>query len=564
MKRPSPVLLGILIGLAFTLVLNAANLCAWSMQQLTVADLGADIGSADEVYYFALIRDVRDGHMNLGNASLFEYRDAPAVAGFALLPQGMIARFTSLELATVILFGDVLFPLLICCLAFLLVRKYVASDVFAGILALSFMAWWGTGWLRSMHPQVTMTVFLLSLLLFVSDTDGKKMYQRGVSLFILLLVQPIFAAYILTAEGVDALVHAKRTKSLVAVLRVRWPLVVYVSAAAVLHVGLQRGADAEVLAQTYQRRGLILSHLPAAPQTQFLLLIFLGISIWIIRRKRMTDSFSRLIPVLLIAGLIVLNQSLLHGRDAVFGLYYRLPLMFILWLTAAWAVSRILPRRLAPILAVLVLAFTGRHMWQEMRITVPRDAARSQNFQRSDLPTVMQKLATHAKTEIVLAPIELSNLVPVFTQHYTLFTQYARFEYAPDRELAERYLLLRSFFPLSSEQTLEGNPLVFGIFAGNVYARTKILCRMHLTNVGCDKNLSDFIPDQTVRQFIDNRVIDQIALLRKFGVTRVVTDKALPQILQSFCKDPVPVGSYRIYSCSFKDETVRGSESSAL
>lgn len=558
LKRPSPVIIGTLLGLVFTLVLNAASLRAWSMQRLTVADLGADSGSADEVYYFALIRDVRDGHMNLGNASLLEYQDAPAVAGFALLPQGLVARFTTLDLATVILLGDLLFPLLICCLAFLLFRKCVGSSLSAGLLALSFMAWWGTGWLRSMHPQVTMTVFLLALLMFVSDREGRKMYQRGISLFFLFLVQPILAAYMLTVEGIDALLQWKHSKSFATVLQKRWPLAVYVCSAALLHVGLQRGADAEVLAQTYQRRGLILSHLPAAPQTQLILFVFLGISLWIIRSKRLTDFVSKLMPVLLVAGLIVLNQSLIHGRDAVFGLYYRLPLLLVVWLAPAWAASHILSRRLASMFAVLVLVLSGQRMWQNMRITVPQNIVRSEMLRNSDVQMVMQELVKYPKTQVVLAPIEISNLVPVMTQHYALFTQYAHFEYAPDLELAERYLLLRSFFPLPAEQTVEGDPLVFGIFAGNAYARTKILCSVHLISVGCDKKLSDFIPDQTIRQFVDAGVIDQLALLRKFDVTTVVTDKALPNIMRRFCEDPVRAGRYSIFSCRFTHETVTG------
>lgn len=74
MKRPSSIVLSILIGVLYTLVLNTSSIRAWTENRLTVVDLGAEINSADEVYYFALINDVRDGHLNLGNASLFEDR----------------------------------------------------------------------------------------------------------------------------------------------------------------------------------------------------------------------------------------------------------------------------------------------------------------------------------------------------------------------------------------------------------------------------------------------------------------------------------------------------------
>ncbi len=549
-----------LLGLVFTLALNAANVRAWSMQRLTVADLGVEIGSADEVYYFALIRDVRDGHINLGNASLFEYRDAPAVAGFALLPQGLIARFTSFDLTTAVLIGDLLFPLLVCCLAFLIIRRFIDSDLSSAFLALSFMCSWSVGWQRSMHPQVTMTVFLLSFLFFVSDVDGKKMYQRGLGLFLLILVQPIHAAYMLTVEGIDALLHWKNTRSVAFVFRRRVPILVWVLGAGILQIGLQSDADAGILAETYRRRGLILSYLPTSPLTQLTLLVLLCIAAWLISRRRATDAVSWMIPIFLVAGLVVLNQSLVHGHDAVFGLYYRYPLSFVLWLTVGWAACHILPRRVLTILVVLVLASTSFQMFREMiTITAPRNTERSAQLRNSDLGGVMRELSQHAETEIVLAPIEISNLVPVLTRHYALFTQYAHFEYAPDRELAERYLLQHSLFPLPPEHTVEGHPLVFGIFAGNVYARTKTLCRLHLKRAGCGNILSDFIPDQDVRRFIESGVIDTSSLLGRFGVTVLVTDRMLPGVLRNACNNPVHVGRYAIYDCDFTNETVTGS-----
>ena len=564
MIRFSPLAKGMLLGLAFTLVLNAFSLRTWFEHRLTVVDLGAEIGSADEVYYFALIRDVRDGHLNLGNASLFEYRNAPAVAGFALLPQGLLARFTTLELSTVILIGDLLYPLLICCLAFFILRRFLHSDQLSALLALGFMAWWSTGWLRSMSPQVTMTFFLLSLFSFVADPEGKKIYQRAVCLFLLLLIQPIYAAYILAIEGIDTLLLWKKYRSFKKVFLQRWPLVAYVLAALLLQAGLQQGADPELLAETYRRRGLILSHLPTAPLTQLFIVALLAFFLWMIRRRQRDDTALHTLPVLLIAGLVVLNQSLIHGHDVVFGLYYRLPLSFVLWLSVAWAVHQIVPRRLAIFLSILVLAFTGFHMFRLMTmITVPAAFVYADEFRNSDLRIVMEELSNNPTPEIILAPIEISNLIPVLTPHYALFTQYAHFEYASDRTLAERYLLLRSFFPLPSFQTVEGDPLVFGIYAGNVYARTKTACRLHLTKTGCEKKLSDFIYDQSVRAFVDAGNIDSLALLRRFGITTVVTDAPLPILLQPFCTLPTPAGHYKIFHCTFKTEAISGNGFSA-
>ena len=50
---------GIVIACVFSLLLNASDLQSWSRGTLNVAELGASLGSADEVYYFALLREVR-------------------------------------------------------------------------------------------------------------------------------------------------------------------------------------------------------------------------------------------------------------------------------------------------------------------------------------------------------------------------------------------------------------------------------------------------------------------------------------------------------------------------
>lgn len=561
MQYRSPLVLGALLGLMFTLTLNAGSLARLLDHRLTVTDLGVEIGSADEVYYFALLRDVRDGHLSLGNASLYEHRNASSVAGYALLPQGVLARLTNFDLTRIVLFGDVFFPFAICALAFLLLRRFLTSDVLSALFTLGFMMWWGGGWLRSMNPQVTMTLFLLSLLVFVSDPNGTNIYPRGAMLFLLLLVQPIYAAYMLTVEGLDSLMLWMRSRSLRDVIRQRWPLAAYVVAAGLLQMGLQRGADAMTLLETYQRRGLIPSHLPTAPLTQLLLLALLGCTVWLLRCKRAADASARLLPILLIAGVIVLNQSLLHGRDAVFGLYYRYPLSFVLMLTMVWILDHVLPRRMLALLAVIAVVGISVQMFSVLSLMTLRSRLRGDAFLDSDVPAVMQVLSEYPQPQIVLAPLEISNLVPVLTQHYALFTQYAHFEYASDRELAERYLLLQSFFPLLPEHTVEGHPLVFGIYAGNVYARTKILCRLHLTQSGCEQQLSDFIPDQSVRRFVEAGAIDPLPLLAKYGVTVVVTDHPLPPFMVSRCTQSALVGHTTIFDCRFTTETLSGTGS---
>lgn len=548
--RVRTVLIGLGVSMLFSLVLNAGSLVALSRGTLTVAGLGAGIGSADEVYYFALMRDIADGNSRMGNVSFQEYQDAPSLAGYALLPQGLLARLTGWRIEVIVLLGDVLFPALLTFVCFLLARIFIGGYLIPLLFAVAYMAWWGPGWLRSMNPQITMLLFMLSILAFFRDPDVKRPWVRGLLLGLFFLTQPIYGVLMLAAEGTDALLAWHRERSFMSVVRRRTSILLCLLVALLLQFWLQSGADASILLDTYRRRGLIDSHLPTAPGLQVLLLG--ALALLLLRSKCRPPPFVRGLAIILFCSIVVLNQSLFHGKDAVFALYYRLPLVLVLWLTVLSLASSVLSRRILAQLGIVVaLVMLAQMLHLMLTVSIPKSFVESRHFLGSDVSEILSKLGEGGASKVVLAPIELSNLVPVLTPHHTLFTQYAHYEYSSDRELAERYLLLTSIFPLESQYTVEGEPLVFGIYAGNMYARAKILCRWGLRQDGCSGTLSDFISRQDVRRFVEEGKIDQKALLEKYGVTTIVSERPLPQEIDQLCTQSASAGRFSIYDCVF-------------
>lgn len=544
MRRIRPILLGLLLGTVFSLVLNAGSLAVLVTRGLTVSDLGAHLLSADEVYYFALIRDVRDGHPNLGNASFIEHADAPSVAGYALLPQGLLHAI-GVPLPIVILLGDIMFTAVITLLVFLIAFRLSASRLQSSVFALSFMMWWGSLWLRTMNPQVTMMACFGAILLIVSDRDCRFAWCRGALLGVLFLLQPILAAYVITVEVLDALRSLFAGERLRSVVIRRLPIALLSVLAAAWQSSAMAQADPAIVADLLFRRGLILSRLPTAPLTQVLLLTVAAF--WSIRLRRgvVSDMQGGIVTALLLAGIVVLNQSVVHGRDAVFGLYYRTPLAFALSLGVFVTAVRFVPQKIVLFGLGVVTAFSLSFFIRDFRLPVPQSSA------EKAVADVLAAVEAMPDTSVILAPIDVSNLVPVLTSKYTLFTQYAHFEYVSDRELAERYLVLQSFFPLLPEHLVEGHPLVFGIGAGNLYARAKLACRLGLRR-DCDNLvLSDFIRHQDVRQFTERGTVERISILRKYGVDTIVTDKPLPIPVQSHCREAASSGPYDVYTCAF-------------
>ncbi len=555
--RFASILPGIVIACVFSLLLNASDLRSWSRGTLNVAELGASLGSADEVYYFALLRDARDGHLNMGNSSFAAYRDAPSLTGYALLPQGLLGAFISLDLTTVVLLGDILFP---ACIAFLLYM--IAFCVFrrrteAALFAIVFLTRWGTGSLRTMNPQVTMSVFFLCLYLLLADPDTQRPWRRGLGLAAAVLVHPVSALLLLAIEGLDAAWAALRTRQVLSVVRARWKIFLPPLLAGLgQSLWVTAHTDSAILADLSARRGLILSHLPSDPVTSALLLL-LSVP-WLLRLRATggRDSTAKYMVLFALGGLVVLNQQVLHGHEVIFGLYYHLPLTLFLTLMIFGIIAFVAPRWLLLSAFSVSILFAAPSFAAGLRVGAQVTTEASQSLRDSDVPAVLTALEKMSGDRIVLAPIDVSNLVPVLTHHTTLFTQYAHFEYVSDAELAERYLLIRKFFPLPAIQTVEGDPLVFGLAAGNLYARAKLVCRLRnflgMSSSDCaGLKLPDFILHQDVRRFVDEGVVDAPALLAKYRVNTVVSDRPLPALLATRCRKSQDIGQYVIYDCAF-------------
>ncbi len=203
-----------------------------------------------------------------------------------------------------------------------------------------------------------------------------------------------------------------------------------------------------------------------------------------------------------------------------------------------------------------VFQFDAHSSISAVRSTFVARAASEETLKKSRVQEVLEVLSDLPGQRIVFAPIEVSNFVPVFTDDYTFFTQYAHFEYVSDRELAERYLVMRKIFPLPDEQTVIGDPLVFGLAAGNLYARTKTMCRitnrLNLSKQDCDVlALPDFIKHQDVRRFVDAGTVDVEKVLAKYNVDTVISMEPMPEPLAARCRISGTGGPYTIYDCRF-------------
>ncbi len=542
----------VLFGLLCTIVLNVPSLWALHQGTFSLANLGLEVrGSADEVYYAALIRDVAEGYTGVGNVSFYEHRFAQSVLGYTPLLQGLLMRLLHSQLVTAIFAGDLIFPFLAGCITYLLMRRCEPDTCVAFFGAAAIMAWKGGGWLRTFSPQITGLLFLIAILTLFS-VGRRSAVMRGACIGMLLLTQPTYAAFLLIAEGLLACLHWKRegfASAFCAHLPVAAIILMVISLRLFFAVS---DPNTRALADTYRRLGLIPSHLPAAPRLQLLIIMTFLLYQCVVHQVRATSRTDRVVlPLLLVTSFLSLWLSLFIGVDGNFGLYYTFPIRIILWIVWFRIMFLVLPKYQRTMISFSIATVFVFLAFQQ--VVLP--------LQTSDIPSVVEVekilslVAASSPTRIIAAPLEISNFVPVFTPHYTLFTQYAHFQYASDQELAERYLTLHNIFPLDPSYTLEGNPLVFGLYAGNLSARERTWCRI-LLSVGlsagpCSQRLVDFIYHQDVRRLVEAHTVDTVIMLKKYGVNTVIADKPLPPKISQMCVSFATLVPYTLYNCNF-------------
>ena len=168
---------------------------------------------------------------------------------------------------------------------------------------------------------------------------------------------------------------------------------------------------------------------------------------------------------------------------------------------------------------------------------------------------VLDTLGSESGQHVVLAPFEIGNIIPVYTRNFVLMNRYSRFGIATDIDLTKRFLLYRSLFP-NSDPLIDDvtHSLVLGQYAGNTAARKRTTCRILASISGEKIDCSVTIRSQIYHQELitlldDKRMPDRVALMREFGVDRLILKTPLPKELSPICTKQKTIDDWTIYAC---------------
>jgi len=201
----------------------------------------------------------------------------------------------------------------------------------------------------------------------------------------------------------------------------------------------------------------------------FLLLLWQG------KRKR---EFSAILPlcILLLAGILVLNQSLLTGHEAEFSSHYQKILIVPLTMSALLAISFFLrkPRtEFAFFLAVtLAIIFSTIHV--ESDESAKWTAFCPTRNSRVAFEEEIHQLNNLPKEQVVLTTLKAADDLMIYTNHYPFFSEQDYMYGASDAELLKRGIIQHDLVPSQPIPPRD----IFGTYAVNKALNLTQQCRV--------------------------------------------------------------------------------------
>lgn len=521
---------------------------------LTVANV--EEHAIDERYYLATVAKVGAGNPVMGHASYLEHRtDAPS-ASLAPAIEGLVMRWSGLSLPVTVLLCDLLFPFLTVFILALGLRAFFGGSMLLGAAAAVFIGSdIGTYWLRAANPQIPFigVAAWIALVFTLPLLSRKSLILRALVAGLLSWVHLVYASLFIIADGVLTLTEMIRQKKFKDVIL---SVVLYGSVLIVCFLPrMFFSLPPEVATDTFYRLGIIYTHAPAAPQMQMFLIGFLAV-LWVLWRTNKTQfpESLRRSAVLLVASLVALNQSVIHGIDATFVSYYQPTIRILTLLTLmgiVWAVLRSARTRHAVLIGCSGIALVA--MFFSVRTLKARTQAESDALMRSDVPQVLEWLRAQPGHIVVAAPNILNERIPAETPHYVLFNEYGWNQPMTDRELAERYALQVRLIP-SSKARDATYTFIFGGHAGLQAAKERTLCKIFkgigLTQNACVIEARSLIRHQELLPIVDNLQTDVAAALKTFHVTYVITTASDSGDIPAQCAEVKRIGGYAVRKCS--------------
>jgi hypothetical protein len=301
--------------------------------------------------------------------------------------------------------------------------------------------------------------------------------------------------------------------------------------------------------QTLERLGLLHRRFPAGIHLQ-LLLIGAGALTFVAGKKSKNMNTAWLILIMLAAGLVVLNQPIITGKEAEFSSHYRQILVFPLWIALFWALSQLLKHAKPVFIAfpLVVLFVIGMRTVEQLKADmIVYEGYRTDVQTRDHVNRLIDAINELPDQHVILAEDEFSrHLMTVYTSHYPFFTTSDHMYLMDEDTLWSRAAVQQKLFP---DYRIIPRGMV-GSSNLNKALYDQTMCRvrrlLQRTENDCTKNPDDYFPPQWYElQKADPSEEEMMTMLRDANVSYGLM-KNIPPWLRRYSTTEKTVDGYEL------------------
>ncbi len=443
---------------------------------------------ADEVLYYAQVREVADGHPFFGNPYFYEHRNSLTPAFFGSNWLASIPFFAGLSLPSAIVVNFLFWSLVFVFAVFYLLRRLGAGGMWSAACALFvFIQSYLTAYRMSVRQEVFPFFFIFYVTLFAwleKPGDKKRIAALAVSAGTSFYLYSFFWQVVVATLGL-VFIYAILQRFIDSRFSIPRPnissvcLVGIVSAViaspVIYYTWLQVHAD--FYWEAMSRFGLVNTHLPTAEVVYSGSWVIILLLLFILGWRWLSVSLEKYSFIFVFFALTGLSMVCLQASNVITGKELEtaqhvksfivpwLSIGFFTWLAYSWqSIEKKGIREI--ILGAIALALVVANIHFILFIT-PFPSGETKDLRR-DMQAYGPPLAWLEEREpspTVIWADPANNVtpyIPALTKHYVLYAEPGNLNILPDGEVEDRYLTTRYFHGVSTT-TLKNE---FALYAG--------------------------------------------------------------------------------------------------
>jgi len=452
----------------------------------------------DELFYYARVKDVVDGHPLLGNAYLFEHKSAlPQQVFLAEYLLAQPIKLFNLNINTAHLIYNFLFPVIAFILTYLALYLISKSRFWAIIFSLFlFFGLYLIDFIRPVSPQfnfifwLTQFIFLWLLVNSQNNPISNLQHSHVIRRLVLLCANAlnfgllfyiyayywtfylIFFAVFLALSFINSKYFHNSNYGSKQIIKI---IVGGLILAIPYFYFNYLASQLPYYTETLTRLGMIYSRFPSGMRIIFWSALGLATFGWFLWRKIIKwDTKTIFFVSGISASIIAVNQHLITGRNLEFSSHYSMGAMFFLVFAAAYLWQKLRERQnnlkllsASLTVAFIFIIFLGAFSYLKIF------ALNEKNIYIQNYAAIFEWLNKNTpKDSVVYANPDLSGLVPVYTANNVYFVREANLFLVSDAEVLDRFILNNFFENINKDFIIENVRSVYGVRYIDAYGHT--------------------------------------------------------------------------------------------